>query len=1143
MQKIFIKNPFRSSLGFEPDSFSFSGKLQFSNFPEVRTFTFQLNQQLDTLKSPDAIIQSSHINGMSLMDDIFSEVISIYKDQENPDMLIDLQSFLEDRIGEKKLKAGLYSFIQELPPRDVYSGIITHEDFLNPASSEQSNIPILLEELLLYWVTNQNPAFGTFSILFDDQNLMKHSEYEGIVAGFQDFFINAPVFGKDNQNLIDFLRSPAIAEPDSISGQLEYIKTRWAYLLGDFLYRILSSLDYIKEEDKRFLGAGPGPILLPDYSEFSEDEENFSQDRDWMPNLVLIAKNSYVWLDQLRKKYNRDIPTLSDIPEEEFVLMSSRGINGLWLIGLWERSQASSRIKQLCGNPDAISSAYSIRSYVIADALGGDEGYQALMNKARKYGIRLASDMVPNHMGIDSHWVMDHPDWFLSAEHSPFPSYSFTGVNLSPVDYVEVKIEDHYYDQTDAAVSFKYHNHQTGQTKHIYHGNDGTNMPWNDTAQLDYLNPEVREQVIQTIIDVARKFPIIRFDAAMTLAKKHYQRLWFPEPGTGGDIPSRSDFSLSKSNFDKAMPVEFWREVVDRIAKEAPDTLLLAEAFWMMEGYFVRTLGMHRVYNSAFMHMLRDEDNAKYRQVIKDTLEFEPEILKRFVNFMNNPDERTAIDQFGNGDKYFGVCILLSTLPGLPMFGHGQIEGFSEKYGMEYQRAYKNEVEDNNLISRHNHEIFPLLHKRYLFAEVMNFQFYDLITPNGNADDDVYVYSNRFGNESALIIYNNKFKNTQGNIQFSSQKSDHENQIKSISLGDSLGLQLAENSFIIFKDIIANLEYIREAEDFEHGLFVDLGAYKSHVFIDFRELQDDEHNTLKRLTKTLNGRGVSNMDTAQHEMVYSIVQNPFRAISGKNTLEEFSWQRNDPVFLSGFLHRANQNYKNFLISIQSLKGTQTDISSMLEVFSNDLDIISELDRLYEEHSYLPRVTLRRIQKYIDQIYNDEKKELALSILFIWANLRNIGKLENVQDHEFYSLKWFDEWKLSEIIKSNLQSLEIKLANSEIVLLNILIAHQNWRIISSKDSNQDLMKKWLHDPQIQSFIQLNKYDDHLWFNQESFEDLISWMFILALISILSTNEYTKSEKLEKIIINFQRIENFFQAKIKSEFQVDKLLENL
>src|SRR5208282_6833792 len=97
---------------------------------------------------------------------------------------------------------------------------------------------------------------------------------------------------------------------------------------------------------------------------------------------------------------------------------------------------------------------------------------------------------------------------------------------------------------------------------------------------------------------------------------------WYPEPGSGGDVPSRADRALSAQDFDRAMPEEFWREVVDLCAREAPDTLLLAEAFWMMEGYFVRTLGMHRVYNSAFMIMLRDEDNAKYRSVIKNTIEF-----------------------------------------------------------------------------------------------------------------------------------------------------------------------------------------------------------------------------------------------------------------------------------------------------------------------------------------------------------------------------------------------------------------------------------------------------------------------------------------------------------------------------------------
>ena len=59
------------------------------------------------------------------------------------------------------------------------------------------------------------------------------------------------------------------------------------------------------------------------------------------------------------------------------------------------------------------------------------------------------------------------------------------------------------------------------------------------------------------------------------------------------------------------MPHELWREAVGRVAAEVPGTFLLAEAFWLMESYFVRTPGMHRVYNSAVVNMMRDEDNAR----------------------------------------------------------------------------------------------------------------------------------------------------------------------------------------------------------------------------------------------------------------------------------------------------------------------------------------------------------------------------------------------------------------------------------------------------------------------------------------------------------------------------------------------------
>src|SRR4029077_4127936 len=132
---------------------------------------------------------------------------------------------------------------------------------------------------------------------------------------------------------------------------------------------------------------------------------------------------------------------------------------------------------------------------------------------------------------------------------------------------------------------------------------------------------------------------------------------------------------------------------------------------------------------------LRDEKNQEYRLVIKNTLEFDPEVLYRYVNFMNNPDERTAIDQFENGGKYFGVATMMATLPGLPMFGHGQIEGFTERYGMEFRRAMLDEIPDAALIERHAREIFPLLHKRYLFAGVENFLLYDFRTPDGKVNE------------------------------------------------------------------------------------------------------------------------------------------------------------------------------------------------------------------------------------------------------------------------------------------------------------------------------------------------------------------------------------------------------------------------
>ena len=469
-----------------------------------------------------------------------------------------------------------------------------------------------------------------------------------------------------------------------------------------------------------------------------------------------------------------------------------------------------------------------------------------------------------------------------------FPSTVSKAPNLSPDDRVEIRIEDHYFDQTDAAVVFQLKQRNSGQTDYVYHGNDGTTFAWNDTAQLNYSRADVREQVIQTILQVAKLFPIIRFDAAMTLAKKHVQRLWFPLPGEPRSIPSRNEDAMLQEEFDALMPHEFWREVVDRVAVEVPGTLLLAEAFWLLEGYFVRTLGMHRVYNSAFMNMLRDEENAKYRSYLKKTIEFDPDILKRYVNFMSNPDERTAIDQFGSGDKYFGCCTLMATLPGLPMFGHGQVEGYNERYGMEYKRAKFDEYPNEDLVARHQREIMPLLKDRSLFAESAFFRMYDF-NSGGGVDENVFAFSNREGERRAAILFNNSLNSTHGTIHWSVEQVDKgSGMLRGDTFGDATRLPWDDEALLRFRDSANNLEYLRWSRDLrESGLTMHLRGYQYVVLLDWQELHATPAQPWDRLCNALNGAGVPSLDEELAGLRLRPVHEALRHTLDRSSLEGF----------------------------------------------------------------------------------------------------------------------------------------------------------------------------------------------------------------------------------------------------------------
>jgi hypothetical protein len=552
---------------------------------------------------------------------------------------------------------------------------------------------------------------------------------------------------------------------------------------------------------------------------------------DWQRNLVLTARNTPVWLYQLSQKYGRDIQHLDQIPEVEIALLAERGFTSLWLVGLWQRSPASRKIKHLYGRPDAIASAYSIYAYLPAVNLGGEAALAELRRKANAHGIYLACDMVPNHTGLDAPWLFQHPDRYISLPHSPVDKFAFNSPNLSDDPAGAIYLEEGYYNQTGAAEVFKYVP-QNGPAMYIYHGNDGTSMPWNDTAQLNYLNPDTRQAVLREILQVARKFHIIRLDAAMTLVREHFKRLWFPSTGGEKSIPTRGMVTMNDAEFDRLMPREFWSEVIQAIQQESPDTLLIAEAFWLMEKYFVNEIGMHRVYNSAFMHQLRDEENAKFRSYLKEILQTSPGMLERFVNFLTTPDEPPAVLQFGKQQKYLGACRLLACMPGLPLFGHGQWEGLREHYGMDIARPTQMEEADPQLVELHDRHIRPLLQQRPRFSCAERFCLFDFLKGE-EVDENVIAFSTSDGEKTSLVLFNNCPTPTHGRLHHTVRQICDPNDTAIHRQPLCLALQCPHDSVAQLNlcDFTQNTKLAFKQDEIRgRGLSFDLDPYESHVF-------------------------------------------------------------------------------------------------------------------------------------------------------------------------------------------------------------------------------------------------------------------------------------------------------------------------
>ena len=276
----------------------------------ARDVAFRLSRTLS-----GTTVLAGDVLALGLLDEVFRIVIDRYLDEVDRAAFEHAMETVRTTVGERPAAATLGVHGTAFPPP-------------HPGPGDG------LRELLLTNLAATNPAIGSLQSLVDDTPLVlaPDARYGAVLTAIRRHFATGPRFGPDNQDLVSLLEAPARASPASLAGQLVFVRDRWSAILGAaggrLLDRLLIGLGVIAEEAAGLgrWGAGPAGAALGGLGALAGDAgatgdaepERFSHDVAWMPELVLLAKSTNVWLDQLSRSYGRPIRTLDQIPDDEF---------------------------------------------------------------------------------------------------------------------------------------------------------------------------------------------------------------------------------------------------------------------------------------------------------------------------------------------------------------------------------------------------------------------------------------------------------------------------------------------------------------------------------------------------------------------------------------------------------------------------------------------------------------------------------------------------------------------------------------------------------------------------------------------------------------------------------------------------------
>jgi len=508
------------------------------------------------------------------------------------------------------------------------------------------------------------------------------------------------------------------------------------------------------------------------------------------------------------------------------------------------------------------------------------------------------------------------------------------------------------------------------------------------------------------------------------------------------------------------------------------------------------------------------------------------------------------------------------------MFGHGQIEGFEEKYGMEYRRSYKDEKPDGYLIGRHEYEIFPLMKRRYLFSGSENFRLFDLYCDGGSVNENVFAYTNRsWANgyeEKALIFFNNSYYETSGWIKASDPAiPDGKGGTRRDSLSEALTIHGDSKYFTLLREQKSNLWFIRSSKAIcEDGFFVCLKGYETQAYMDVYEVEDDAKGRWARLNNDLNGGGVpcpyaAIKDIFLGELYYRFMEvlKPENINDLKDSVSKKSFvdSLKAPVetfakTAANFITGANGSYDPWTAHLQEAgEKTKDGKSATIKFTAVKTDVIWKefeafLGRTKEVMGIIKKTKTPLLAKIADNISKRQMLNAVILSYGLVSILRSVIGKEATGKHaaalafdhwdlgrklrELYvrfGASEHEAWKISEIAKASLSRIPASLDSGSL---------KTGIKLSPSDLAALIIEENYTDEDFRRILGINFYNDVPWFNKEGFDDAL---FYASLFFMIESSIVMPTEAKVNCISSLYDV--LVKAEAKSEYRFDTLVDIL